>query len=109
MTVNQRIIAALKGFGMDVVVGVDTESRARCFTFNYDLLPTQFANNCPIYYRALIQIHLFLSLEENSVAMRRQVAEALAGAGFTWPEIVDASDEDGQHIVFECEVITGRE
>ena len=32
-----------------------------------------------------------------------------APAGFTWPECTDASDQDGQHYVFECETVQGLE
>lgn len=109
MSINQRIMAALSRFGLPVIPGVDTGSLERCITFNYDLIPAQFAGNRPAFYRALVQIHLLLPLPENSVGRRMEIAAALAEAGLTWPEIIDATDEHGQHYVFECEAITGKE
>lgn len=105
MTINDKIKRALAPLGLPVKAGVYQGNEVRYMTFNYDLLPCQFVGNRPIYYRALVQVHLFLPLGENGVVLRRQTAEALSGAGFTWPESIDASDEEGQHIVFECEII----
>lgn len=109
MTLNQRLIGALEPLGLPVVPDVDTQHRPRCLVFNYDLLPTQAADNRPIWYRALVQIHLYLPLKENSLAIRSKVAQALTGAGMTWPEVVDATDEETQHKVFECETLIGKD
>lgn len=109
MTVNQRLIQALCPLRLPVEPEVDTRYQSRCITFNYDLLPVQFADNRPILHKALIQVHLFLPLTENSVRIRWEVAQALADGGFGWPEITDASDSEGQHFVFETETITKQE
>lgn len=66
MTVNQRLIQALCPLRLPVEPEVDTRYQSRCITFNYDLLPVQFADNRPILHKALIQVHLFLPLTENS-------------------------------------------
>lgn len=109
MTVNQRIINALSAFGIPVVPELYTGSGGRYFTFNYDLIPVQFAGNRPTYWKALVQVHSFCPLHENSIRRRRETVAALTGAGFTWPEIVDASEKDHQHFVFECEIIIGED
>lgn len=109
MTVSQRIIQGLAPFRMPIAPGVDTKHRERCFTYNYDLVPYQFTNNRPTYFKALVQVHLILPLTENSVSLRLKVAQALAETGFTWPECIDATDDSGQHYVFECEALTGKE
>lgn len=109
MTLNQRLIAALEPLGLPVVPDVDTKHRPRVLVFNYDLLPFQPADNRPLWYRALIQVHLYLPLKENGVGLAGQVAAALAGAGMTWPEIIDATDEETQHRVFECETLVRKD
>ena len=109
MTINQRIKAALEPLGLPVVPDSDLEHRERCFTFNYDLQPTQWADGRPLLCRALVQVHLFLPLAENPLTLRRQAAKALAAAGFSHPEAVDASDNNSQHIVLETEIITDME
>lgn len=105
MNLNQRLIKALSPLGLPAAPDVDVKHRNRTFTFNYELLPTQFADGRPLYWRALVQVHLFLPLEEDSVALRGMVPGILAGAGFTWPEVVDATDGQSQHYVFETETI----
>lgn len=77
MTLNQRIIQALKPLGLPVVPDVDTLHRPRCLVFNYDLIPAQPADNRPTWYKALIQVHLYLPLENDGREIRRQVLEAL--------------------------------
>ena len=62
MTLNQRIIQVLSPLGLPVVPDVDTLHRPRCLVFNYDLLPAQPADNRPTWYKALIQVHLYLPL-----------------------------------------------
>jgi len=106
MTVNQRIIGALQALELPVVPQVDTRHRDRCVTFNYDLIPLQFADNRPNWYKALIQIHLLYPVGENSIPARRGILSALAAAGFTWPEVIDDSDETTQHFIFETEALT---
>lgn len=109
MTLNQRLIAALEPLGLPVVPDVDTGHRARVLVFNYDLLPVQPADNRPTWYRALLQVHLYLPLGENGQGLVGRTAAALAGAGMTWPEIIDATDEETQHKVFECEALIGKD
>lgn len=106
MTLNQRIIGALQGLRLQVVPQVDTKHRDKCITFNYEEIPFQFTDNRPNWYKALIQVHLIYPVGENSIPARRGVLSALTKAGFPWPEIVDASDEDTQHFIYETEAIT---
>lgn len=109
MTVNQRLRTALEPLGMPVLPNVDTMHLERCIVFHSDLRPVQFAGNRPCWYIALVQVHLFLPLREDGVALQGQVVRALAQAGFSWPEVVDATDEEGQHKVFECELLLGKD
>lgn len=103
MTLNQRIIDALSPLGLPVVPDTDTGSRERCFVFSADQAPTFFCDDVPWIYNFQVQVHLFLPAGENGVALTQQAARALHGAGFTRPEVLDASDGSGQHKVLECE------
>lgn len=105
MSVNQKIIAAVGALGLPVVPGVDGAHRDRVITFNYELIPAQWADDRPRYWRALIQVHLMLPPSENGLALKGALAKALADHGFIWPEIADATDQEGQHYVFETEQI----
>lgn len=105
MTINEIIINALKGFGDPVVSDLYTGGATRYYTFNYDLLPTNFADNHPLCERALIQVHFFAPLKFDSFRRRYETRKALTAAGLGYPETVDTSDRDIQHYVFECETI----
>ncbi len=103
MTLNQRIIEALSPLGLPVVPDVDTLHRDRCFVFHYDSGPTMYADDMPWMYTYQIQVHLFLPLGENSLAMVDKAVRALTVAGFSAPEVTDSTDESGQHKVLSCE------
>ncbi|HWS43298.1 MAG TPA: hypothetical protein VN421_09475 [Pseudoflavonifractor sp.] len=109
MTINEIIIRALEGFGDPVVPGLYTGKATRYYTFNYDLLPTNYAENHPLFERALIQVHFFAPLKFDSVRRRYETRKALTEAGLGYPETIDVSDRDMQHYVFECEAIIGPE
>ena len=56
---------------------VNTGGGTEYFVWNYSVIPTVWAESRPV------------------------------DAGFTWPSLTDASDEDGQHWVLECEYTDG--
>lgn len=83
-------------------------------TYNYSTLPALDADSAPRAAIHLLQIHWYLpAAPEGSVnnvnpnAKKLLISAALAGVFGTWPEIVDASDEDGQHYVFELQAMEG--
>lgn len=109
MTLNQKLRQALEPLGLRLVPDVDTAHGERGCVLHYDLRPVQTADNAPLFYKALVQVHLFLPLEENGIALVGRAVRAVAAAGCTWPEVVDASDETGQHKVLECEYLIGKD
>ena len=50
-------------------------------------------------------VHLFAPLDVDCVERVEETKQALFRAGFTWPRCVDATDQDGQHYVLECETV----
>lgn len=107
MTIDKRIRDALLPFGDPVENEVYQGESERYYTFNYSALGTDYADDAPQHERCLVQVHFFAPLSENITARKRATKEALFRAGFTWPETQPASDEDGRHIVFECEIAEG--
>lgn len=55
----------------------------------------------------LVQVHLYAPLEKNTRAYRREISRRLVAAGFTRPTVTPASDKNGQHYAFECEIAGG--
>lgn len=111
MSVEEKITAALAGFGLDVSNGVSFEGLAPYFTFNCATVPADFGDDAPGHELYLVQVHLFAPLNVNITALKRQVKRALYAAGFTWPSLTDATGSlsrrdrpEERHIVFECEI-----
>lgn len=103
MSINQEIIAALAGLGPDIVPDVYTGDENEYIVFNYSSLPDDFGDDMPGEERYLIQIHLFSPPKKNRLALRRQIKQRLFAADFGWPSETNASDEDSQHFIYECE------
>ena len=103
MTLNQRIIGTLESLGLPVVPDVDTLHRERCFVFQYDEGPTVFCDDSPWLRTYHIQVHLFLPFGENGLALVERAERAQLAAGLGPADVVDATDEGGQHKVLECE------
>jgi hypothetical protein len=107
MSVNKVIRDALLPFGAPVEFEVFQGQEDAYFTFNYSSSGDDFGDDDPQHERYLVQVHYFCPLSENCVALMDKVKRALRCAGCTWPEVENASDEDGRHIVFECELARG--
>lgn len=104
MSINSRITTALDGLtnspaAADTYKGNDAEY----LVFNYTTIPDDFGDDDAGHYRVLVQVHLYAPHEKNTVKLRREISRRLVSAGFTRPVITPASDERGQHYVFECE------
>lgn len=103
------IKAALDPFGDPVEKGLlyaAAESRPpRYYAFTVRRSGVVLGNNRPHLERCSVSVHFFAPLAENTISRVKETKRALQSAGFTWPDSVDASDENGQHIVFECEAL----
>ena len=78
-------------------------SLLRYAVWNYETIPTLWAESRPHAARYLVQVHLYLPRGENPYGLILTLTQALADSGFTWPSKTDASDSEGQHWVLECE------
>lgn len=104
MSINSTIKAALDPIApaeADVYEG----AAAVYITFGYNSLGADFGDDEPSHERFLVQVHLYAPNGYNTISKRRDIKKALAAAGATWPIYENASDKDGQHHVFECELI----
>lgn len=111
---RKKIKAALDRFGDPVEAGLlyaDAQTLpARYYTFALSSFGDDFGDDEPGCERWLVSIHYFAPLYNENIAERvKRTKQALFQAGFTWPHSEDASDQDGRHIVFECEIVEGVE
>lgn len=104
MSVNSLIKAAL-----DPVAPVEADTyedtAATYITFGYVSSPADFGDDEPDHEIFSISVHLFAPTGEDTIDKRRAIKKALAAAGTTWPAYSNASDKDGQHHVFECQLV----
>jgi hypothetical protein len=107
VSIESKIKTALNSLGYKIYPGNYNGADETYFVFNHNTLPDDFGDNAPRHERALIQVHLFCPHGFNSVKTRKDAKLALLGAGFTYPNMTDASDKDGQHWVFETETAEG--
>lgn len=106
MSVNSLLKAALEAVAP---VEADTyeDKKATYITIGYNSRPDDFGDDEPDHEVFSISVHLFAPTGENTIAKRRAIKKALAAAGTTWPVYTNASDKDGQHHVFECQLAQG--
>lgn len=107
MSVEARVKAALDVFcdpvEKSVLDAAAKQHPARYYTFSCNSFGDDFGDDAPGCERCLVSIHLFAPLNENCIQRVKATKRALFAAGFTWPQSVDATDQDGQHYVLECE------
>lgn len=107
MSINETIRAAvlpLVPVCEPDVYGGDAEEYC---TFNYSELPAILAEGRPDCILYVLQLHWFLPAGVNPLRKKVQLRQALLAAGCTYPNTINASDEDGQHYVFECQFADG--
>ena len=106
-TINEILIEALSFTGLPVLPDFYAEAGERYFTFNPVLdRPVISGDDGPVELVGEYQLHYFCPLDEDYLDMQRRVRRALLDAGATYPEITDASVQDGQirHVVFTFEI-----
>lgn len=114
-SVDSLIQTALSGLGLPVWNSVkpgnekadQSEEPPIYFAFNYSSLGIGYADDEPTGELYLIQLHLYSPLSTNLTRLIRKTKAAIHGAGFTWPEVIDATDEERRHKVLEFQFVDG--
>lgn len=102
MHLEEKLIGALSPI-VDVVKPLVYNGKAlEYIVFNYNTYGTTFAESRPTATIYNLQVHHYLPTNSNPYTARKRIIEALHSIGCSWPSVVNASDGDGQHWVFEC-------
>lgn len=104
--INERIKEAVTPIVPECAADFYEGDAAEYCTFNYEEIPEGHGDNQPHAIRYLIQLHYYLPLrpvKKSPMRTKRELARAILAAGFTYPEITNASDGKDQHYVFEFE------
>lgn len=113
MTINKKIIEALKKYGMPVAPDHYSGKEKRYFEFNlYDDTGAVFADEEPEFDIVIIQVHLFLPREEDYLRLKKQIRNSLCEAGFCYADITEMVEPESteqypygiRHIIFETEI-----
>lgn len=111
MTVEEKIVTALAPFGDPVekslLYAAAQDLPPRYYTFSCSSFGADFGDDEPGHERWLVNVHFFAPLHGNYERRVKETKKALFRAGFNWPSTVDAGDQEGQHVVFECEIAEG--
>ena len=84
------------------------EGTARIYaTWNFNELGKLFAEGKPNAVGYLVQVHVYLPKKHPWADIKKQMCQALFKLKGTWPDIIDASDRDGEHLVFEFDAAEG--
>lgn len=104
MSVFERIAAALDSVDVVNYARTYTGTEERYAVYDAPTVPILFGDQAPYLERYLVSVHYFCPVGENTLALQRQIKQALFEADFTWPSVTPgASGADYQHLVFECE------
>ena len=107
MNVNALIKAALDPFGDPVEYGAYVGAAETYYVFNGSTLGSDYGDDEPGHERHLVQVHFFCPLKVDALIRQKRTKQALFAAGFTWPSMIDATDTESRHYVFECEYVAG--
>lgn len=102
MNIDTTIRNAITPIVPVCVPNVYTGAEVEYCVFNYSEFPAAFADNSPQVIGYSVQVHLFMPLKTNPYAKKAAICAALFAADFTYPQVINATDEDGQHYVFSC-------
>ena len=106
MTINQKIIKALKPLGITVTSDFFGGGNSEYITFNYVKDGAElFADDQPIEDISSMQIHYFLPSTKDYLEAKRKIRRAILEEGGTYPDVTVLMEPDNKtrHIVFECE------
>ncbi len=108
MSIEERLVEALRPTGLPIGKGVYTGEADTYLVYGYRTMGTCYADDRPWAETVLIDVHLYAPLKNADLTQLRQRIKALlAAGGYTWPSTTDVSDENAQHVCFECEEVVG--
>lgn len=104
MSVEKKIVDTVGALVSGQIAAVRYVGTATTYiTFNMQEVGDLYAESEPQTIRQLVQLHLYIPHETNPRTIKKSITKALIGAGFAFSGIINASDKDGQHYVWEFE------
>ncbi len=108
MSIDDKLRSAIKPLVAEIAPDLYLGNAEEYCTYNYTEAPDGFGDNAAHVTRYLVQLHWFLPLKRRPHPKKKQLKRALAAVrGFTAPIVTNASDDVGQHYVFEFDAMEG--
>lgn len=108
MTVEEKLTRTLSDGETPVVQGTYLGSAERYIAFNLISNGAGYGDDLPTALFHLIEVRYVCPATESSLSARKEIANRLAGAGFTFPRVSFEANAGGkQSWVFETEIATG--
>lgn len=108
MTLNEEIINAMMTLGFaqnDIAPTVYTGESLEYIVFNYNISPSAFGDDYAMDAEYDIQIHYVCPHSVNRISKRANIRRVIENTFGDYPTETNASDEDGQHFVYEFSVV----
>lgn len=102
--IDTRIRAALAPLKIPVEPNEYEGTALEYISYVYQELGAIHAESKPNAIRYILDVHWYLPRGKNPEDGKNRIRHLLKAAGATWSNIVNASDKEGQHYVFECEM-----
>lgn len=102
-SINERIKAAIEPIVPICVPDFYDGAAKEYCTFNYNERGVGYGDGRPEAIRYFVQLHYYLPLGKSAMRAKRELCRAILDAGFSWPEVVNASDDKDQHYAIEFE------
>ena len=102
--IDSTIISALSDFGVPIQPNGYTGTDLEYISYVYSEIGALFADSKPHAIRYVLDVHWYLPHGKDPERGKDSIRNLLLAAGSTWPSIINATDEEGQHYVFTCEM-----
>ena len=106
MKIAEKITSTLFDLGLPVAEKLYEGDEDEYITWNLaDDIGADYGDNSPGTNTLFVQVHYVCPWLDDYFLKKRLIRELLYDAGFTWPEVTDASDANVRmrHFVFECQ------
>lgn len=104
--INKLLIDTLKPICKNVYPDIYTGKETEYIVFLYEIRPDNFGDNVPFHLTYDVRIHYLAPLKKDVINIRKSIIRAISEIDWaTYPIETNATDDEGQHFVYDFEMI----
>lgn len=107
MSIEEKLVSILSDGETPVVQGVYYGDSTRFITFDLVSFGADHGDDEPQELEHVIEVRYTCPATESASAARKRIADALVGAGCTFPRVSRETEQGRQTLVFEAEALSG--